>query len=109
MLFVEIVKKLVSKIPQLKVAIVGDGELRKQVEQKILDLNLTENITLWGFQKNPYGLVKNTKVVCMPSVWEGFGLAAVEQKPHLEVVKPQTTSVMEPPKKSGHLSLDDFF
>ena len=40
---------------------------------------------------------------------EYFGLAAVEQKPRLEVVKPQTTSVMESPKKNGHLSLDDFF
>lgn len=40
---------------------------------------------------------------------EYFGLAADQKKPHLEVVKPQTTSVMEPHKKSNHLSLDDFF
>lgn len=38
---------------------------------------------------------------------EYFGLETAEQKPHLELVKPQTLA--EVPKKSGHLSLDDFF
>lgn len=31
-----------------------------------------------GFNSNPYGLLNNTKLVVVPSVWEGFGLAAVE-------------------------------
>lgn len=38
-----------------------------------------------------------------------FGLKGVGQKPQLEVVKTQTPSVVEMPKKSGHLSMDDFF
>lgn len=33
---------------------------------------------MYGFQSNPYGLVQNSRVMCMPSLWEGFGLAAVE-------------------------------
>ena len=33
---------------------------------------------MYGFLENPYGLIKNSKVLCMPSKWEGFGLAAVE-------------------------------
>ena len=41
---------------------------------------------------------------------EYFGLKAAEKKPHLEVVKMQTPAETpkEVPKKSGHLSLDDF-
>lgn len=76
--FIEIVKKLVSKYPALRVFIIGDGELREEVEKKINEYKLGNNIRLWGFQKNPYGLLKNTKLVCMTSNWEGFGLAAVE-------------------------------
>jgi glycosyltransferase involved in cell wall biosynthesis len=76
--FIDIVSAVVKNIPHLRVAIVGDGELRAEVEAKIKDLELQNNVVLWGFQENPYGLIKNTKVVCMPSVWEGFGLAAVE-------------------------------
>lgn len=39
-------------------------------------------------------------------VREYFGLEAIDQKPHLEVVKTQTPA--EAPKKSSHLSMDDF-
>ena len=76
--FIEIINELVKKMPELKVAVIGDGELREAVEKKIAGYGLENNIRLWGFQKNPYGLVKNSKVMCMPSKWEGFGLAAVE-------------------------------
>ncbi len=40
---------------------------------------------------------------------EYFGLEEVEQKPRLELVKPQTSAPKEESKKSKHLSLDDFF
>ena len=33
---------------------------------------------MYGFQENPYGLLKNSKVLCIPSKWEGFGLVAIE-------------------------------
>ena len=36
-----------------------------------------------------------------------FGLKDIDQKPQMEVVKPQTPA--ESPKKNGHLSMDDFF
>lgn len=76
--FLEIIADIVKRIPNLSVAIVGSGELRKEVEDKIAELMLEKNIQLYGFQKNPYGLLKASKVMCMPSEWEGFGLAAVE-------------------------------
>ena len=57
---------------------VGAGELYEEVEAKIAELNLKNHVKLYGFQKNPYGLLKAAKVMCMPSKWEGFGLAAVE-------------------------------
>lgn len=78
LLFIEIVKELSKRIPQIKVAMVGDGELRQEVEGKIVKYGLTNIITLYGFQKNPYGFLKDSRVLCMPSKWEGFGLAAVE-------------------------------
>lgn len=76
--FLEIVRDLVKIIPTVKVAIVGDGELRDNVMKKRKEFGLEDNIKLYGFVKNPYGLLENSKVLCMPSQWEGFGLAAVE-------------------------------
>lgn len=76
--FLEIIAEVVKTMPNLRVAMVGTGELREEVEAKIQEFGLNENVKLYGFQKNPYGLLKASKVMCMPSAWEGFGLAAVE-------------------------------
>jgi len=88
-LFIEIVNDLVKKFPNLKAAIIGDGDLREEVEINIFNLGLSKHIKMYGFQKNPYGLLNNTKLLCMPSNWEGFGLAAVEA---LALAKPVVAS-----------------
>ena len=59
-------------------AVIGDGELRKEVEEKINELKLNDKIELLGFRDNPYPIIKNCKLLLMPSAWEGFGLVAVE-------------------------------
>lgn len=76
--FIDIVAGIQKVIPELRVAIVGDGELRNDVENKIKELQLDNNITVYGFLKNPYEILNESKILCMPSLWEGFGLAAVE-------------------------------
>lgn len=76
--FLEIIADIVKKKKDLRVAMVGAGELQKEVEAKIAELNLVDHVKLYGFQKNPYGLLANARMMCMPSKWEGFGLAAVE-------------------------------
>lgn len=76
--FLDIINQLKKKIPTLKISIIGDGELRKDVENKITELCLDNNVTMLGFQNNPFPILKQAKAMCMPSLWEGFGLAAVE-------------------------------
>ena len=78
LLFIDIIADLVDKLPNIRVAVVGDGDLRCNVEEKIVHYNISKNVRLYGFQENPYGFIKNTKLLCVPSVWEGFGLVAVE-------------------------------
>lgn len=77
LMFVDIVAEI-SKKTNIKAVMVGDGSLRQKVEDTIKNNGLEKNIILYGFQENPHGLLKNSKVMCMPSLWEGFGLAAVE-------------------------------
>lgn len=73
--FVEICSKLP---PDTTAVMIGDGELRQEVTDKIAKSGLTDRITLLGFIDNPFPIMKNCKLLCMPSLWEGFGLAAVE-------------------------------
>ena len=55
---------------------IGDGELREECEKYIKDNNLS--VEMLGFQENPYKFINQARVVCMPSVYEGFGLVALE-------------------------------
>lgn len=78
LLFCEIIKKYKEIDNKVTAVMIGDGELRDEVEKYIEENNLKENIALIGFQKNPYQVVNNVKLLLMPSEYEGFGLAAVE-------------------------------
>ena len=77
-LFLDIIAEVKKFKPDISVIMIGDGELRLEVEKKIRELELGENIELVGFQKNPYKFLNQAKILLMPSSWEGFGLAAVE-------------------------------
>ncbi len=77
-LFLDIVEELAERIPDLRVAVVGDGELKRRLYQTVKQKRLADIVRIYGFQSNPFGLLANSKVMCMPSLWEGFGLTAVE-------------------------------
>lgn len=75
--FVEIVSEVNKKYP-VKAVMLGEGDLKPDIINRIKELKLNNIIDLRGFIENPYGILKESKILCMPSVWEGFGLAAVE-------------------------------
>ena len=76
--FIEIVSKIKEKNKNVKVVMLGDGELRNSCKEKIRVLNLEDNIKLLGFVKNPYIIMSKSKIFCLTSDWEGYGLVAFE-------------------------------
>lgn len=76
--FIQLMEKLKTDIPDLKVAMIGTGDLSELCKTLINKLNLDKTIELLGFMNNPYGVLSQSKVLCMTSEWEGFGLVAVE-------------------------------
>ncbi|WP_319371127.1 glycosyltransferase [uncultured Ilyobacter sp.] len=77
-LFINIIFEIKKHYPNIKACMIGEGILWESCMDEIKALNLEENITMTGFLKNPYSLLKETKVLCMTSNWEGYGLVAVE-------------------------------
>lgn len=75
--FVEIINE-VRKHAEIKAVMIGEGDMRTDTERKISEYGLEKNIELKGFMSNPYGVLANSKMLCMPSKWEGYGLVAVE-------------------------------
>lgn len=76
--FINIIKQVKQNISNVRVIILGDGELKEICKQTINKLELTDNIQLLGFKKNPYKYMAKSKVFCLTSKWEGFGLVAFE-------------------------------
>lgn len=77
-LFLDILAEVKKNKLNVKAIMIGDGELREDVKRRIQNLNLQDNVTLVGFQKNPFKYLNQAKILLMPSSWEGYGLAAVE-------------------------------
>jgi len=86
-----IFKELKKNNLNLKLMILGDGEMKEQLIKLSEDLDL-KTYTVWsgkefndsfdvyfmGFQKNPFKFVKVSKLFVMTSLWEGFGNTIVE-------------------------------
>lgn len=76
--FCEIVKEIKEHLPEVQAYMIGEGELMENTQSRIKKYALEKNISLLGFQKNPYPRLAASKIMVMPSAWEGFGLAAIE-------------------------------
>lgn len=61
-------------------AIVGDGEQRTAIEQWIKAHNLTEAITLLGWQSNVAPIMRQWDIYAMSSLWEGLPCAIIEAR-----------------------------
>jgi glycosyltransferase involved in cell wall biosynthesis len=58
--------------------IAGVGELSKPLLELQTQLRLQDKVRFLGYVENVPELLKSSDIFLMPSLWEGFGLAAVE-------------------------------
>ena len=71
-------KMLKDKQPDIKIAIVGTGELDEETMALAKELNLGDNVQFLGFQSNPMKMVADSKVMILTSLWEGTPMCALE-------------------------------
>ena len=76
--FVKAAKLIKDKIPNAYFLMVGDGELRDQVEEMIHNFDLDTSFFITGWVDNPTAYMKVMDVGCLLSRWEGFGLVLPE-------------------------------
>ncbi|MBR3162062.1 MAG: glycosyltransferase [Bacilli bacterium] len=76
--FVEIVQLLKQHRECVRAAIVGDGPEKNDIEHLIDKLMLNDYITMWGYQDNPFPILKKSKILVMTSLYEGTPMSALE-------------------------------
>jgi glycosyltransferase involved in cell wall biosynthesis len=75
---IEATALLMKKFSSLKLFIAGEGELRGQLEQLVRDRGLNTKVIFLGRRDDMPFLYHLCDVFVMPSLHEGFGLAAAE-------------------------------
>mgnify|MGYP000901005285 FL=1 len=102
-------------VKDIRLFIVGDGELRDELENKVKELDLQDSVTFLGYRKDIAECINSFDFCVLPSVFEGFGLVAIEafmngktivatDIPGLNEVVTKENGILVPAKKSDALA-----
>lgn len=75
---INVLKKVTRIIPDVKLLLIGDGSLRKNIEQQISDLGLMNNVILLGVRNDVNIIINAFDVFALPSRFEGLGIVLIE-------------------------------
>lgn len=66
------------QVPEYKMKIVGEGNLRTQLEALATELGIRERIEFLGFRSDVQSLMLNADCLVLPSRWEGMPMVVLE-------------------------------
>ena len=71
-------KEILKKAPNSILFLVGDGELRQELEQKAKELNIYSHIKFLGIRNDVRNLMFMSDAFLFPSHYEGLGIVLIE-------------------------------
>lgn len=71
-------KRVKEDIPEAKLVILGEGELKRKLKRLAKRLGLKDDVLFLGWQKNPFKFIKKSKVFVLSSLWEGLPNTLIE-------------------------------
>lgn len=78
--FLDVLARLRAEGFRFQWYMLGDGQEKRAIEQKIEELHLEDCVFLEGLTDNPYKYMKYCDLFVLPSGWEGFPTVTVEAK-----------------------------
>ncbi|WP_419958031.1 glycosyltransferase family 1 protein [Psychrobacillus psychrotolerans] len=75
---IEIFKEVYIKNNNAVLLLVGDGELREEIEEKIIKLGLSHNVIFTGVTSDIPQILQAIDIFVFPSFYEGLGIAVIE-------------------------------
>jgi glycosyltransferase involved in cell wall biosynthesis len=76
--FIRVAAIVLKEIPNTVFVIVGDGQMRDQIENLISQLNLKDKILLLGWRTDIAEILYASDIFLMTSLWEGLPCSIVE-------------------------------
>ncbi|WP_455654513.1 glycosyltransferase [Phascolarctobacterium sp.] len=77
-LLLEIFAAVLEKNHESELWLIGDGKLRKEIEEEARQQGILENIKFWGRRNDVEKLLQAIDVFILPSLFEGFGIVILE-------------------------------
>lgn len=74
----DIFRQLLCKRNNVKLILIGDGPLRKDIERKALEHNIMNNILFMGVRSDVNKLMQAMDILVFPSIYEGLPVTLVE-------------------------------
>jgi len=62
----------------IRLAIIGEGPLRNELEDKAANMDMEKRVSLLGHRSNPYSFMSNADVFVLSSRWEGLPNVVIE-------------------------------
>jgi len=75
---VEIVAEVAKREPKICLLLIGDGELRSQVEEQVTFFGLRDKTIFAGIRSDVPQLMQTMNTFLLPSLFEGLGLVLIE-------------------------------
>ena len=75
---IDIFKEILDNDPDSILLLVGDGELRKEIEDKVNRLHLQDHVRFLGVREDVPQLLKASDLLLFPSYYEGLSVVLVE-------------------------------
>ena len=114
--FIEAAAQVLKIMPEARFLLVGDGELREEVQMLIEDLSIGDSVDLLGYRDDYVEIMATFDVFVLSSLWEGLPYAPREamllRKPVVmtafsgveEIIQNNSIGVIVPPKDSHTLA-----
>jgi glycosyltransferase involved in cell wall biosynthesis len=102
-------KQLITDFPNIRLAVIGDGSLKPELEKEVQNLQLTDYVRFTGNRRDIPEIFAALDIVILPSLWEGLPVVLLEAmaaaKPvvatavngTIEVVQNGKTGILVPP------------
>ncbi|MFA6448167.1 MAG: glycosyltransferase [bacterium] len=114
--FVDALRQVKNRVPGVKAILVGDGPLRKELQDRAAELGMAEDLIFTGVRTDIYDLLGIMDVYVVSSLYEGFPMGCLEaMSTHVPIVATRVggipemlennrTALLAEPKDSATLS-----
>ena len=75
---IDVFQKIIDRLPNCKLLLVGSGALMDGIRMKVKNLNLQNNIIFAGMQNDTSSFYSAMDMIVFPSFWEGLPLSILE-------------------------------